>query len=191
MAPGNLINPDGSPLGSSDDANESTSPGQASGGPGAESGGDESLQTDESWKEAAAKEKEKLDEEARQQEPRELPQASFMTMMSDFGFQAMMALGLIGPEGQTQRMVDLQAAKFVIDTLGVLEEKTKGNLTEEEEKTLAELVQTLRMRFVEIGKLVAAQQAQQAQAATEQGQAGPGGDAPPGGPAPGGGIIME
>ena len=191
MAPGNLINPDGSPIssddGSGDDAAERSAPQSV------DARNDEGFRTDESWKESAAREKERLDEDARQAPPQEMPEASFMTMLSDFGFQAMTALGLMGPEDQTQRMVDLQAAKFVIDTLGVLEEKTQGNLTEEEAKTLADMVQALRMRFVEIGKLVAEHQARQARQAQAGPDAATGGAGPQvGGAQPGaGGIIVE
>jgi hypothetical protein len=188
MAPGNLINPDGSPIssddGSGDDAAERSAPQSV------DARNDEGFRTDESWKESAAREKERLDEDARQAPPQEMPEASFMTMLSDFGFQAMTALGLMGPEDQTQRMVDLQAAKFVIDTLGVLEEKTQGNLTEEEAKTLADMVQALRMRFVEISKLVAEHQARQAQAGPDAATGGAGPQV--GGAQPGaGGIIVE
>jgi hypothetical protein len=54
-------------------------------------------------------------------------------------------------------MVDLEGSKFVIDLIGVVEEKTKGNLSEEEETELKQLHTELQNRFVQIAQLVAAQ----------------------------------
>ena len=55
-------------------------------------------------------------------------------------------------------MIDVVGAQFAIDLLGVIEEKTKGNLTDEESKELGEILAQLRARFVQIAKLVAAHQ---------------------------------
>ena len=96
----------------------------------------------------------------------------------------MFALGLVGSEGSTERVVDLQAAKYTVDTLGVLEEKTRGNLTEEEASTLKQMLHSLGLRFVEVQRLVAEQLAQQAQeSGIEQGS--------PEGEPPGGSILSK
>ena len=52
----------------------------------------------------------------------------------------MYALGVIDPEGQEQVMVYLDQAKFLMDTLEMLKEKTKGNLEPEEEGMLTEVL---------------------------------------------------
>ncbi|MCA9299925.1 MAG: DUF1844 domain-containing protein, partial [Phycisphaerales bacterium] len=61
------------------------------------------------------------------------------------------------PDPQTgQAMVHLELARLNIDFLAVLMDKTKGNLTEEEAKTLSpELIHALRLQFVDIQKEVA------------------------------------
>lgn len=62
---------------------------------------------------------------------------------------AMMYLGkMVRPDtGQIDRNLD--AAKFTIDLLGMLEEKTKGNLTAEESQLLQQVVTTLRLNFID------------------------------------------
>lgn len=78
-----------------------------------------------------------------------LPPADFTILISMFSTQVMLALGMIpGPDGQTVQK-DLRAAKHFIDFLSVLEEKTKGNLTAEEQEMLTNTTHYLRMAFVE------------------------------------------
>lgn len=60
------------------------------------------------------------------------------------------SLGLIGEEGAPKRDPDLKSAREYIDLLGMLEEKTKGNLSEEEEKLIKESLYQLRMAFINI-----------------------------------------
>ena len=61
---------------------------------------------------------------------------------------AMVGLGMLpGPDGQ-RPPVDLPAAKDAIDLLGILQEKTKGNLTKEEEEVLREALYHLRMGYM-------------------------------------------
>lgn len=106
---------------------------------------------DDDWKNEAAKEKEKLAEETAGAGPEEaLPSASFPELLNMLVMQIIVALG--GMQTPDGRMVppNLDLAKHHIDLLGVLEEKTKGNLTEEEEKLLSGTLYELRMRFVEI-----------------------------------------
>lgn len=85
-----------------------------------------------------------------------LPPADFQTLLGSMITQALMYMGAF-PDPETGRaMVSLEHAKFHIDLLGVLEEKTRGNLTEEEASDLTRALTELRMRFVEISKAVAA-----------------------------------
>lgn len=99
---------------------------------------------DESWKEAAEKEKEALKKEGK-----------FVPPDPDFGFfittlslQASIALGLIPNPTNNAKEENLPQAKFLIDTLGVLKEKTKGNLTTEEANLLENVLYELRMQYI-------------------------------------------
>jgi hypothetical protein len=69
----------------------------------------------------------------------------------------MLALGVIAPRDAKQVTVDIEQAKYVIDTLMMLRDKTKGNLTQEEEAYLTETLAELQRGYV-----VRAQQAQEA-----------------------------
>ncbi|MDX1386116.1 MAG: DUF1844 domain-containing protein [bacterium] len=83
--------------------------------------------------------------------PDSLP-ADFPTLVLSLASSAQMAMG-VAPNpmtGKTQK--NLLQAKHAIDLLGVLQEKTKGNLTEEEDKLLQALLTDLRMRFMEVKK---------------------------------------
>lgn len=69
--------------------------------------------------------------------------ASFMGLVSSLATQCMFSLGLIAPQGQQQVMVDLDQAQYLLDTMNVLLEKTKGNLTPEEEGSLKQAISEL------------------------------------------------
>ena len=62
--------------------------------------------------------------------------------------QAMVALGLLDDPAASGRQPDRDLAKYLIDTLGVLETKTRGNLTEEEKAFLDAALFELRMAFL-------------------------------------------
>ena len=64
--------------------------------------------------------------------------------------QAFYAMGMIKTREDEQPPQDLEMAKFNIDMLGVMEEKTKGNLTDEESKVLTDTLAQLRMLFVQV-----------------------------------------
>ena len=72
----------------------------------------------------------------------------FLDLVQSLQMGAMIGLGMIqGPDGK-RPPVDLPAAKDAIDLLGILQEKTKGNLTEEEEEVLREGLYHLRMGYM-------------------------------------------
>lgn len=81
---------------------------------------------------------------------RVIPEASFLQLTFLFGAQAMQSLGLIPSPLTKKTELDLVLAKFNIDILEMLKEKTKGNLTKDEEKGLEELLFSLRMQYVEV-----------------------------------------
>ena len=72
----------------------------------------------------------------------------FLDLVQSLQMGAMVGLGMVqGPDGK-RPPVDLPAAKDAIDLLGVLQEKTKGNLTKEEEEVLREGLYHLRMGYM-------------------------------------------
>jgi hypothetical protein len=114
---------------------------------------------DEDWKQQAQREKEILaaQEEAEKEKTQDeerprgpLPEGNFAALISMLTTQALFALGLLQVKGQEKREPDLELAKYNIDMLQTLEDKTKGNLTKEEETVLSNTLNDLRMGYVQI-----------------------------------------
>jgi len=99
---------------------------------------------DEDWKQKVEKEKQAPKEEGKFIPP----EPDFKFFVTTLALQASIALGhMANPETQkTQK--DPAQAKFIIDTLGMLQEKTKGNLTPEEVKLLENLLYELRVAYL-------------------------------------------
>jgi hypothetical protein len=79
-----------------------------------------------------------------------LPPASFAFMVLSLRAQAEMQLGLMQFGEEEKPEPDLQLARHTIDMLGVLGEKTKGNLSLEEQRLLENSLTELRFRFVQV-----------------------------------------
>lgn len=158
---------------------------------------------DESWKESAAQEKERLENIARlpvpqsgtysagqagagsanrtsprenppgatpspadsrqQPQPQDVPgpaheepsgdyEANFINYISGLAYQAMVFMGEIPNPVTNTNEKNLEQAKFVIETLILLQEKTKGNLTRKESDMLNTAAYELQMKFVEISQ---------------------------------------
>ena len=75
-------------------------------------------------------------------------EVDFASFIISLGTQAFMHLGDIPNPLTQKREKDVAAAKHMIDLLGLLETKTKGNLTGDEEELLRQLLFDLRMRYV-------------------------------------------
>ena len=145
---------------------------------------------DESWKESAAHEKERLDEmlktdpakknpssgasaqpsspppksEKKTETPSPSPgeqadepsasnkelEMSFLNYVASLGYQAMIFLGEIPHPVSQQIEKNTDQAKFLIDTLALLREKTKGNLSAQEQNLLNGTLYELQMKYVEI-----------------------------------------
>lgn len=73
---------------------------------------------------------------------------NFQQFILAMGTQAMVAMGEIPNPVSGKTEIQLEAASETIDILALIEEKTKGNLTSEEEATLKNLLHELRVRFV-------------------------------------------
>ncbi len=78
------------------------------------------------------------------------PPATFEMLVTMLFTQAMAALGqLPGPDGKLGA-VNKPFAKYFIDTLELLGEKTKGNLSDDESKMISEALHAMRMAFVSV-----------------------------------------
>ncbi|MBU1727041.1 MAG: DUF1844 domain-containing protein [Candidatus Omnitrophica bacterium] len=99
---------------------------------------------DENWKEQTGKEK------VAPQEKKDFvpPAPDFNFFITTLALQAAIALGQMPNPSTNKTEEDLTQAKFLIDTIGMLQEKTKGNLTKEEETLVENLLYELRMQYV-------------------------------------------
>lgn len=99
---------------------------------------------DQEWKEAAAKEKEKLGKDGKFVPP----EATFNFFVTTLALQASIALGIMENPGDGKKEENLPQARFLIDTMVLLREKTKGNLTSEESELLENVLYELRMSYI-------------------------------------------
>ena len=81
-----------------------------------------------------------------------LPEINFSTFVISLSTQALMHLGEIANPLSGQEERDVSVAKQMIDIVGMLQEKTRGNLTEGEAKLIEDILFDLRMRYVEAVK---------------------------------------
>jgi len=79
----------------------------------------------------------------------DMPKVTFEILVSTFATQAAIALGQMPNPGTNKMDEDLDQAKFAIDLLQLLEEKSKGNRTEEEDKFLQNCLYQFRMVFLD------------------------------------------
>ncbi|MEL7473629.1 MAG: DUF1844 domain-containing protein [Planctomycetota bacterium] len=141
---------------------------------------------DSDWKSEAQAEKQRLaDAEAKQRE--ELGEdadpnrpVTFMDLVQMLSSQALMYLGGIPDPRTGKAVVAPDVAKLHVDMLGVLEEKTVGNLDEKESELLKGVAYELRMRYVEVSEAVAK--------AIQEGKISAHGDVPMGPEGAGGGM---
>jgi hypothetical protein len=84
------------------------------------------------------------------------PEISFEHLVQQFYVSAMIQMGAGAQEGQRPK-VDILGARTTIDLLGVLAEKTRGNLTEAEDKILQTVLFEVRMAFLELTSMITTQ----------------------------------
>jgi len=77
-----------------------------------------------------------------------MPEVTFSTFVMSLNTSVLYHLGEIADPETGGRMVNTELARHAIDTLVVLEQKTKGNLTEEEAELLKNILYDVKMRFV-------------------------------------------
>ena len=126
------------------------------------------IHVDSDWKAQAQAEKDRLDAESQEKVAAAggagmggMPPANFQTLWSELASQAYMFLGAIPDPKTGQAIVAPEYAKHYIDLLGVLEEKTKGNLSDEESEDFLKVIAELREVFVRVAGYVAAEMAKQ------------------------------
>jgi hypothetical protein len=84
------------------------------------------------------------------------PPVGFEHLVQQFYVSAMIQMGAGTQEGQRPR-VDILGARTTIDLLGILAEKTKGNLSEAEDRTLQAVLFEARMAFLELTSMISLQ----------------------------------
>jgi hypothetical protein len=84
------------------------------------------------------------------------PPVGFEHLVQQFYVSAMIQMGAGTQEGQRPR-VDILGARTTIDLLGVLAEKTRGNLSETEKNTLETVLFDVRMAFLELTNMISLQ----------------------------------
>lgn len=128
---------------------------EANGPPAEESG----IHVDADWKKQAQAEKERLAREvegggpaapgaARAERAGRMPEAGFSTLVQTLATQAAFFMSSERDPRSGRSIQNLDLAKHHIDLLGVLEEKTKGNLTDEEKRLLDSILYELRVAYV-------------------------------------------
>ena len=98
-----------------------------------------------------AKEETKAQEAASAEEQEaeaQLPEINFPTFIISLNASALVNLGAIEDPASGKKVKNLLIAKQTIDILSMLEEKTRGNLTEEEEQILKNILYDLRIIYV-------------------------------------------
>lgn len=124
---------------------------------------DRKKEVDESWKQSVAAEKEKIKDapaspsdetapsspEPEAEEDRQIPDVDFASFVSSLAFQALIFLGEIPhPMDENQVSQNLPQAKYIIDTLVMFRDKTKGNLTKEEEEVINVSIYELQVKYI-------------------------------------------
>ena len=92
---------------------------------------------------------------SKSEEPKDAPSEptlDFFNYIASLGFQAMIFLGEMPNPITNQVEKNLKQAKFLIDTLIILRDKTKGNLSKEEDDLLNGSIYELELRYVELSK---------------------------------------
>jgi hypothetical protein len=108
---------------------------------------------EEKIKETDAGEKTAQKEDKKKEHHHQIPPPTFPQLVDTFFFQTMISLGKQMNPMSKKYERDLMIAHYQIGILELLQEKTKGNLTKEEEEHLEEILHTLRMAYLdEAGK---------------------------------------
>lgn len=80
------------------------------------------------------------------------PPITFVTFLVGLSTQVLVHLGEIPDPGTGQIQRDLEAAQNIIDLIGIIRDKTRGNLDKDEQPMIDNILFDLRMRYVELAK---------------------------------------
>ena len=103
---------------------------------------------DEAWKDAVEKEKSKeagADSKIQEEYPQQI---TFDLFLSSLMIEGLIALGEIENPVTKKKETRLGQARYVIDVIAMLEEKTKNNTTTEEKDAISHILYELRMRYI-------------------------------------------
>lgn len=81
-----------------------------------------------------------------------MPEVTFPAFIMSLNTSALYHLGEISDPATGKRIVDLDLAKHAIDTLALIQNKTKGNLEKDEEELLKNILYDIKIRFVKAVK---------------------------------------
>jgi hypothetical protein len=87
------------------------------------------------------------------------PEMTFDKVIESLYMSALIQMGAIRQEGETQPQIDIIGARQTIDSLTVLQEKTKGNLDDREKTLMQNVLFELRMAWIELTNAIAARAA--------------------------------
>ncbi|MHC4480777.1 MAG: DUF1844 domain-containing protein [Planctomycetota bacterium] len=127
---------------------------------------------DEDWKKAIAEEKQRLQEQEESTRPAGAPEEmkgasypgpSIQALMAGLYTQTLVALGELENPVTGKQQKNVGEGAYLIDTIAMLQEKTKGNLTDEESAYIQNLLTDLRMRYVRLSEQPQEQQANEQQ----------------------------
>ncbi|HHT9133936.1 MAG TPA: DUF1844 domain-containing protein [Candidatus Avalokitesvara rifleensis] len=107
---------------------------------------EEKKTVDEDWKKHIQQEREKETEKGGKHPP--IPPPSFILFISGLATQTLITLGQFENPITKKTEKNLDQARYTIDTLSMIKEKTEGNLTEEERKYLEDVLYDLRMSYI-------------------------------------------
>jgi hypothetical protein len=93
-----------------------------------------------------------MSEESQKGQEQEMPEIDFGMFIMSLASSVLVHLGEIEHPDSRERVANLPLAKQTVDILGMLREKTRGNLTQEEAQLLDNLLYDLRMKYVDAKK---------------------------------------
>jgi len=119
------------------------------------------LHVDEDWKKSVADEKAKQRQEDQQgrrqpaperEEPSTLPQPTMKVFLAGLWHQTLIALGEVEDPVTGKKEKHPAEAAYLIDTIAMLQEKTKGNLAGDESSYIQSILTDLRIRYVRVAE---------------------------------------
>ena len=105
-------------------------------------------ETEKPLDDATSEESESAEAQEQEAEDYQLPEINFATFIFSLNHSVLVHLGVMDDPSTGKKVKNLPIAKQTIDILGMIEEKTKGNLEEDEEKMLKNILYDLRMIYI-------------------------------------------